>query len=120
MDRAIITVSADREPDEELASLDQWLRDEPLLRGKVDRRRPAPRAGEMGALTDALVVALGGGGVGAVLAESVTLWLRQRRSDVKIVIKRGESEVRLDVTQTPDAARLVEVAERALGALGDE
>jgi hypothetical protein len=120
VDTAMITISGAREPDEELASLDHWLRDEPALRGKVGRRGAPPRADEMGAFTEALVVALGGGGAGAVLAESIVLWLRQRRSDVKIVIRRGDAEVRLDVTQTANPAQLVEAAERVLGTLGDE
>lgn len=47
-------------------SLLDWLHHEDELRGRVVLERAAPRPGEMGGLVDALVVALGSGGAGAV------------------------------------------------------
>jgi hypothetical protein len=41
----------------------------------------------MGGLADGLIVALGGGGTLTVLARSLSVWLKQRRADVKIEVR---------------------------------
>ncbi|SES37972.1 effector-associated constant component EACC1 [Actinokineospora terrae] len=68
--------------DDDLRELATWLRDEDELRGRV-RLRDAPiREGEMGAAIDALTIALGGGGAGAVMIRSVFTYLSTRRKAV--------------------------------------
>jgi hypothetical protein len=107
------------DPDGEidLRSLLDWLRHEDELRGRVALEQATPRSGEMGGLVDALVVALGSGGAGAVLARSLSTWLQQRRSDVKVTITSHDRTVELDAARVPDAQALI----REIGALlGDQ
>jgi Effector Associated Constant Component 1 len=71
----LLSISAD--DGDVLRSLLDWLRHEDTLRGRVRTVQTPVRPGEMGALDAALVVALGSGGAGAVLAASVSTWLSQ-------------------------------------------
>ncbi|NUP51005.1 MAG: hypothetical protein HOW97_27385 [Catenulispora sp.] len=74
-----------------LEDLSIWLRGEPELVGRVTLHRPAPRQGEMGTLTDAVVVAVGAQGAATALAASLRAWLAQpRRADLKLTIATGE------------------------------
>jgi len=91
---------------DELESLDDWLRGEPKLAGRVTMSGPAPQAGELGALADALVVAVGAGGVLPVLATSLHAWLSQpRRSDVRIRIQGRGGRVAEIAADRIDAAQ---------------
>jgi len=68
-----------------LDSLEEWLRDDRRLSGRVHSDVPGPAEGQLGALTEALVVAVGSGGTLSVLAASLRGWLSQpRRSDVTV------------------------------------
>ncbi|MER7444521.1 effector-associated constant component EACC1 [Micromonospora avicenniae] len=69
-----------------LTSLLDWLRREDELRGRVCLEQLPTRPGEMGALADTLVVALGSGGAVAVLAGSLSTWLSQRGTSVEVQI----------------------------------
>jgi hypothetical protein len=71
-------------------SLADWLNSEDALRGLVRAVRPAPEAGKMGAPIELLTVALGSGGVGAVLVRSISTWLTQRRSEVSVSLKDAD------------------------------
>lgn len=42
--------------------------------------------GQMGGALDALAVAVGTGGMGAVLAGALSTWITHRRSDVKLTV----------------------------------
>lgn len=77
-------------PPELLSSLADWLNSEDVLRGRVRAVRPAPKPGEMGAAIELLTVALGSGGVGAVLIRSICTWLSQRRSEVSVSLKDAD------------------------------
>lgn len=69
----------------ELESLHSWLCREHDLAGRVKFTGGTPREGELGALAEALVVAVGSGGALSVLAGSLKAWLSlPRRSDVRI------------------------------------
>jgi hypothetical protein len=75
------------EPAEGLAELSDWLRLEDELRGLVSSGRAVPQPGELGALSDVLIVAVGSGGALTVLATSLKVFLAQpRRSEVRIVV----------------------------------
>jgi hypothetical protein len=75
------------EPTEQLAELADWLAQDDELRGVVKPAPADPAAGELGASSDVLVAAVGGGGVVSVLATSLKAFLAQpRRSDVTIVV----------------------------------
>lgn len=98
-----------------LRSLLDWLHHEDELRGRAVLERAAPRSGEMGGLVDALVVALGSGGAGAALAQSLSTWLRQRRSDIKITITSDGRTLELDAQRVPDAQALIREVGDLLG-----
>ncbi|GIF23567.1 hypothetical protein Ate02nite_62970 [Paractinoplanes tereljensis] len=56
------------------------------LSGPVDLREADPQPGEMGSLSDALVVAAGSGGAITALAGAVVSWLRHRTTDLTLKI----------------------------------
>jgi Effector Associated Constant Component 1 len=101
---------------DEMEDLDAWLRGEPELAGRVRSAHAAPRPGEMGTITDALVVALGAQGALTALAGSLRAWFAQpRRSKVSIKITAADGtvlEIDADRVRTPDLER---VLERSLG-----
>lgn len=80
--QARIRVTVGRDIAAEVASLSEWLGREAVFRGRVQLERQPFEPGHMGAIADTLTVALGAGGAVTVLASSVSVWLRQRRSDV--------------------------------------
>jgi hypothetical protein len=85
----------------ELASLEDWLIEDPELRQcTIARQVPSPRPGQMGGVSDVLIVALGSGGAGAALATSLSIWLRTRvdRVTVRLKTDKGEIEVRANGT----------------------
>jgi len=80
-----------------LESLDDWLRAEPKLAGRVTVAGSEPKEGELGTLGDALIVAVGSGGTLSVLAMALKAWLSQpRRSDVRIRIEGGGRVIEID------------------------
>ena len=71
----------------DLEALDDWLRQERELAGRVKIAAAPPREGHLGAVSDALVVAVGSGGTLTVLAASLKAWISMpRHSDVRIRI----------------------------------
>ena len=107
-----------------LESLDDWLRGERKLAGRVRLTGPAPRVGELGTVTDTLVVAAGSGGaisvVGAALAGALKGWLSlPRRSDVSIKIHRADgSSVEIDAKHFKAGDVDIEAAIRKVFDLG--
>ncbi|MEU9487602.1 hypothetical protein AB0D83_28815 [Streptomyces decoyicus] len=77
-----------RTPDTEdqLRLLLDWLRRDDVLRGRVQICQLPVSSGEMGGAMDALAVAVGSGGMGAVLANCLSTWISQRRSDLRITV----------------------------------
>lgn len=90
---------------ETLRSLMAWLQQEDELRGRL---RPASSSdaaeGTMGAgVFDVLTVALGSGGAGAVFARSLSAWLVNRRTDVRVTVERaGGDKVVVDLRRSRD------------------
>jgi len=64
---------------DELAGLRDWLVNERELRGHLRDVRSAPAEGEMGAVVDALAVAVGSGGALTVLANALVNLAKQPR-----------------------------------------
>jgi cysteine synthase len=60
------------------------------LGGPVDLQQADPKPGEMGSLTDALVVAAGSGGAITAIAGALVSWLRHRTTDLTIKITRPD------------------------------
>lgn len=97
--------------DEDVRQLARWLRDEDELRGRVSLAQQPIRDGEMGSALEAVVVALGSGGVATVLVSSLFGWLT-RRSELRAVKLRIHTddgrEVELECGSADDAERMVE------------
>ncbi|MDR7276385.1 effector-associated constant component EACC1 [Catenuloplanes atrovinosus] len=109
---ALVSLS---EPSDELRDLLGWLGDEPSLRGRLTPVEHAPLPGTLGPWLEAIAVAVGPGGVAAVLASTVITWLRNRHSDVTVRIEAPDgSVVEVDAkrVRSLEAARLVAEAER--------
>ncbi|GGN96123.1 hypothetical protein GCM10011579_097210 [Streptomyces albiflavescens] len=84
--RSMLAVDGPDGPDS-LGDLTSWLNDEALLRGRVHVPPPAPGHGELGAWSDAVLVAVGAGGALTALARALAVYLRQpRRSTVRIKV----------------------------------
>ncbi|MFI8459487.1 hypothetical protein ACIRST_33540 [Kitasatospora sp. NPDC101447] len=81
----------------ETAELWEWLRHERELVGLVRAVPTVPAEGELGGAVEVLEVALGSGGAGAVLAGSLSTWLRTRRTDVTVIVTTPARRVELDV-----------------------
>jgi hypothetical protein len=99
---------------EETRSLHDWLRDDPDLSGQVQL---AKRVRETGGLAEGIVqvlsVALGAGGVGAILAGSLSTWLTQRHSDIKLIVDdRDGRRVELDAHRVRNVPELLEQVAR--------
>jgi hypothetical protein len=74
----------------ELRSLRRWMLEVRSLNGPVDLRQAEPGPGEMGSLTDALIVAAGSGGAITAIAGALISWLRHRTTDLTIKITRPD------------------------------
>jgi hypothetical protein len=109
-------LSISAEDGDVLRSLLDWLRHEDTLRGGVRMAQTSVRPGEMGGVLDVLVVALGSGGAGAVLATSVSTWLSQpRRADVTLTVTAEDGRrIELDARRIRDPAVLLREVERLL------
>ena len=84
---ATVKVVGNVDSDAPLRSLRQWLNSEPTLRGRVDFVQLPPSPGKLGSVADTLMVALASGGALTVLAQSVSVWLQQRHSEIVIEIR---------------------------------
>nr|WP_272921615.1 hypothetical protein [Streptomyces sp. SID8354] len=101
---------------DELRSLLAWLQWDDALRGRVRLEHAPVGSGEMGGLVDALTVFLGSGGIGVALTRSLTAWISQRRSDVKLTVTaRDGRSVEVDAKRV-DAQALARDIERILRA----
>lgn len=94
---------------DELRALRQWLSAEDEFRGRVALRGGTPRPGDMGPVVDLLTVAVSSGGAATVLAGTLAVWLRNRRSDVSIEISETEEGRTVKVTgnRVGDAEALI-------------
>ncbi|MFI6324335.1 hypothetical protein ACIBG8_42900 [Nonomuraea sp. NPDC050556] len=85
----------------EVRDLYEWLRQEPGLRPALRLVENPPPDGSMGPVAEAVSVISDAPEVVAALASVVIAWLRYRRGDVKITVKRpdGGPEVELSATR---------------------
>lgn len=99
----------------ELKSLRSWLLSEEMLRGSLLDTSSRVVPGEMGTAIDLLTVAVGSGGVLAVLARSVSTWFEHRRSDISLEIHTSEGEsFKLDAKRSRDAVALLKMMHQAI------
>ncbi len=104
----------------ELSSLNEWLCGEEDLRGAVRVVQRRVEAGELGSLTEALMLVLGPGGAATAAASALISWVRHQRADitVEVTVPDGttvtvEAKRVKDLT-TVDLARQVERLGRAM------
>jgi hypothetical protein len=77
----------------DLEDLHEWLSHEPELRGRIDFVAHRPRGGELGTVTDALSIAVGGGGALTALATSLRAYFAQpKRADLRITAHFGDGQ----------------------------
>lgn len=98
---------------DELAALWRWLQEEGELRGEVMPVAGAISADELGGAIDLITVALGSGGAGVALAQSLSAWLRTRYSDVKITVSAEGRSVELEAKHVKDVVPLLREMLRA-------
>ncbi|MET9337888.1 effector-associated constant component EACC1 [Nonomuraea sp. NPDC004354] len=93
---------------DELASLEDWLRDAGGLRGRTRLRPGRPAAGRMGGEPPDLVVDVASQGQATTLARTVEFWLRTRGRQVALRLRVGsEITVDLDLLAKLDTETLV-------------
>lgn len=97
------------QPVDDLLKLADWLRLERALQGRVRVIATPPSDGELGPAVDLVTVALGSGGVGTVLASSITSWLLSRRKAVKIrlTVTRSDRTLEIETDNADEAEALV-------------
>lgn len=78
-----------------------WLRRERIPGVTVVPEWAEIPAGHMGAVSDALLVTLSPAAASA-FAGTLAVWLRMRRTEVRLTIRRGEQEVTLDAKALRD------------------
>lgn len=83
-------------------SLEAWLVGRDELRGRVRPVVAAPRPGEMGSVSDVLVVALGHGGAATAVASVLISWVRRQRGKVSVTAKRSDGA---EITVSADHVR---------------
>jgi hypothetical protein len=106
--------------DDGLRRLAGWLRDEDDLRGCVRVTTEPVRPGQMGGLTDAVVVAMTSG-TAAAIANSLFEWLMHRCEVRKVAVTVESADgKRIDLTcgNTDDAEELLRVCHDVLGENG--
>lgn len=91
---------------DQVSDLLAWLRAEEID-GLVVRKAPGtPRAGEMGFDASMLEVLVDAPAM-AALAGSLGIWLRSRRSRVKVELEVGGRKVKIDSTNIDDADKVL-------------
>lgn len=103
--------------DDEIRRLARWLRDEDELRGRVELRNEPLQQGQMGGLTDAIVVGVSSGGLATVLVSSLFTWLTSRRDANRVTVAAESASGRkFDITcgSPDDAERLLRALRDAL------
>nr|WP_269781587.1 hypothetical protein [Nocardia bovistercoris] len=97
-----------------IENLAAWLRGEHELAGRVRLSRAAPRPGEMGTLTDALIVSVGAGGALTTLAWSLRAWFAQpHRANVFVKVTGADNrvvEIDAESARTKDVQKLLATA----------
>jgi hypothetical protein len=95
--------------EQHLRALFGWLGSEDELRGQLELRNRPIVPGQMGGVLDVLVVALGSGGAGTVLARSLSTWLTQTRADVTVTVTTTAEgqEVKVDTRRARDAEAVI-------------
>jgi hypothetical protein len=84
-----LTVTGDDAP-AAMRSLQAWLVGQDELRGRVRPVVEASEPGAMGAVTEALLITLGQGGVASAVASVLISWIRRQASAMSVQVKRPD------------------------------
>jgi Effector Associated Constant Component 1 len=95
-------------PGGELAALGEWLGGEGELCGRVRLCSGPVGDTDPGSIPDLLIVTLGAGGTGKVLASSLITWLQSRRTTARITVESGGRHVTLDIHTAGKVGPLLE------------
>jgi len=113
--KAELRVSIDESSPAGLESLYDWLRGEAALAGKVRVTGHSPQEGELGALPEALVIAVGSGGTLSVLAGALKAWISlPRRTNVRIQVHGADGQVVKIDAERINEERIDDLLKRAL------
>ncbi|WP_409495706.1 effector-associated constant component EACC1 [Amycolatopsis sp. cmx-11-12] len=93
--------------EDDLVALAEWLREERELQGRIRQLRRPIAEGELGGAFEMIAVAIGSGGMGSVLAGSLTTWL-QNRPKTSIKITRGDLSIEIDSGKVKDLPLVIE------------
>jgi hypothetical protein len=93
---------------DDLAALGEWLGGESELRGRVRVSSGPVGDTDLGSIPDLLIVTLGAGGTGKILASSLITWLQARRTTAKITVESAGRRVTLDIQTAGEITPLLE------------
>lgn len=99
-----VTLAGDDEQD--LESLIGWLRRERIPSMLVEAAPNEIPAGQMGSISDALLVTVTPEAI-AALAGALAVWLRTRRTEIRLTVRRGERETTLDAKGLKDSEAVI-------------
>lgn len=119
MSGPVITLATGSPP--EAFALKAWFDDLPDLRGRSTVQVGPAQVGNLGGVSDVLVVALGSGGAVSVVAGALVRWfsVRQRSHPLKLTVTNGKKKVSIEVDQTTGSADLVTKILRGID-IGDD
>ncbi|HEX6361108.1 effector-associated constant component EACC1 [Actinophytocola sp.] len=109
---ATIQVSGD--DGTELSALWDWLRKERALAGSLRAQPRSAVDGQLGGAFEVLSVAVGSGGAVAVLAHSLTAWLRTRKSDITVTVKTATRSVSINARRVGTTDEVIALLESAM------
>ncbi|MFE7214517.1 hypothetical protein ACFU93_32150 [Streptomyces sp. NPDC057611] len=100
--------------EEELRSLQEWLRAEPAIRrsATLSLHEKSGEPGSMGSLIDALQLVTGNGWSAASFVLSFAAWRQTRPKAPHITIRRGDVEVNITEATEEELRRLVNLLEQ--------
>ena len=103
-----VAIAVGSESARDVPDLYAWLRQEDEFRAKVSFLHTSPEAGEMGAIPELIVVAVGSGGAVSILARSLSTWLAHRKSDVTLRVTGHDGRsVELSAQRVSDVDELL-------------
>jgi hypothetical protein len=103
---AELRIQAARDLQGEYAALIAWLNADRDLRGHLRQRLRLIGENDLGAATDAVVATLGSG-AGIALGRAVVQFVSNHRSDITIVVTRGEKAVSVTASRVQQVENLL-------------
>ena len=103
-----VRIQVDGDGVDDVVALYAWLGGERALRGGVRMITAGIGREQLGALPEAVSVAVGAGGAGTVLASSLFTWLQSRRTKARITVEAAGRSVTLEIETLRDVRPLLE------------